>query len=98
MRVKIDKDACQTAATCLQFQLSDEKTLYELDDDSIAVLKTKDGQAVGDEWVDIKELAGYDETKDVKMREILLDSAKACSFNAIVIEDDNGKVIWPEEI
>ena len=98
MRVKVDRDACQTAATCLMYQFSEDKTLYELDDDSIAVLKTKDGKAVSDEWVEIEDLAGYDAAKDKSLREILVDSAKSCAFNAIIVEDDDGKLVWPEEI
>ena len=98
MRVKIDRDACQTAATCLMFQFNQTTPLYELDDDSIAVLKTKEGKSVSDEWIDIQELAGYDQKKDKSLREILIDSAQACPFNAIIVEDDNGQVVWPEEI
>jgi len=98
MRVKVDRDACQTAATCLMFQFNQKDLLYELDDESIAVLKTKDGRSVSDEWVEIEDLAGYDASKDKSLREILVDSAKACPFNAIIVEDDNGKVVWPDEI
>ncbi len=97
MRIKVDREACQTAATCLQFQLKEGMAMYELDDESIAVLKTKDGQTTSD-WVELSEVAGFNEQQLAKMKEIALDSAKACPFNAIIVEDDNGQVIWPEEI
>lgn len=109
MRIRVDRDACQTAAICLQYQLSDAEIMYELDDDSLAVIKTRDGLdsnnphagtplADKEGWVDLKDIAGYSPDNDTKMREISLEAAKNCPFNAILVEDDDGTVIWPEEI
>lgn len=97
MRVRVDRDACQTAATCLMFRLQAAQALYELDEESIAVLVKENGDKTSD-WVELSDLAGYDAAADDKMREILLDSAKACPFNAIIVEDDEGVMIWPEEL
>lgn len=83
--------------------------MYELDDESLAVIKTRDGAdsnvpktdqplADADGWVNLVDIAGYDAAKEAKMREIALDAAKSCPFNAIIVEDEAGKVIWPEEI
>lgn len=97
IRVKVDREACQTAATCLMYQLKEDCEMYVLDDDSIAEIKTVDGQSVSDEWVELKNVAGYDPQKKDKMREIALESAKNCPFNAILVEED-GKIIWPKEL
>lgn len=97
MRIKVDREACQTAATCLMYRLSADRPLFELDDDSIAVMRRADGAETSD-WVELTGLAGYDAAKDQEMRDKLLAAAQACPFNAIVIEDDDGSVLWPEEI
>lgn len=97
IRVKVDREACQTAAICLMYQLKEEREMYVLDDDSIAEIKTEAGESVSDEWVDLNEVAGYDPQNHAKMREIALESAKNCPFNAILVEE-GGKVIWPEEL
>lgn len=109
MRVKVDREACQTAAICLQYKLNSVEPAYELDDDSLAVIKTSDGAdsnqpkaesplADKEGWVELADIAGYDAKEEAKMRKTVLESAKNCPFNAIVVEDDEGKVIWPEEI
>lgn len=109
MRIRIDRDACQTAAICLQYQLAETEIMYELDDDSLAVIKTRDAAdsnkpdaaaplADAEGWVDLKDVAGYDPANEEKMRTLALESAKNCPFNAIIVEDDNGAVVWPEEI
>ena len=95
----MDRDACQTAAICLQYQLDETKPMYELDDESLAVIKTTaNAKEDADGYIDLKEVAGYDESKKEQMEEIALESAKNCPFNAIIVTDDAGKVIWPEEV
>lgn len=109
MRIRVDRDACQTAAICLQYQLSESDIMYELDNDSLAVIKTKDGAdsnvpntdvplADSDGWVDLKDVAGYDVENEEKMREIAIEAAKNCPFNAILVEDDDGTIVWPEDL
>lgn len=97
MKIKIDREACQTAATCLIYRLSADAPLYELDDDSIAVLKTAKGEETSD-WVELTELSGYRAEHDKEMREKLIASAQACPFNAIIVADDDGTILWPEEV
>jgi hypothetical protein len=79
------------------YRLKADAPLYELDDESIAVLKTAAGEETSD-WVELTELSGYTAALDKEMRDKLLASAQACPFNAIVIEDDDGTVLWPEEV
>lgn len=97
MRIKVDREACQTAATCLMYRLAADQPLFELDDDSIAVMHRADGNTTSDS-VELTQLAGYDASKDKEMREKLIAAAQACPFNAIIVEDDDGTVLWPEEI
>jgi len=99
IRIKVDREACQTAAICLQYQLNPNELMYELNDDSIAVIKTKEGATPADAegWVKLEDVAGYDPQNPEKMRDIALDSAKNCPFNAILVEVD-GQIIWPEEL
>lgn len=96
--VRVDRDLCQTAATCLAFNV------YELDDEAKAVLLTKNGRnsddpgnpltnSTGEVLVD--DLLNEDGKTRQEMQEVLLESAKACPFNAIIVTDDNGNQVWP---
>lgn len=98
--VHVNRSLCQTAAVCLAFHI------YELDDEAKAVLLTKNGlnsddpsnllaNAEGEVLVnDLKETDGktFEE-----MQALVLESAKLCPFNAIVVKDKEGKQIWPLE-
>ena len=96
--VRVDRDLCQTAATCLAF------SMYELDDESKAVLLTKNGSnsdilenplttSTGD--VLVESLINPDGKSIDEMRELVLESAKVCPFNAIIVNDANGNQVWP---
>lgn len=97
--VAVDRQMCQTAATCLAFHI------YELDDESKAVLLTKNGSnsddpknplATAEGSVLVEDLLNDDNMSIEEMRALVLESAKSCPFNAIIVKDANGKQIWPE--
>lgn len=97
--VAVDREMCQTAATCLAFHI------YELDDESKAVLLTKNGlnsddpanpltNAQGE--VKMEDLLLSDSTTTIEqMRELVMESARACPFNAIIVRDAEGRQIYP---
>lgn len=96
--VRVDRELCQTAATCLAFNI------YELDDEAKAVLLTKNGSTSdepdnilrteeGD--VKVEDLLNTDGKTLDEMRAIVLESAKLCPFNAIIVHDEAGNQMWP---
>ena len=96
--VGVDREMCQTAAICLAYNI------YELDDEAKAILLTKNGSnsddpsnvlATKDGYVDIADLLNSDEKTLEEMQELVLESAKMCPFNAIIVRDSEGNVIWP---
>ena len=96
--VAIDREMCLTAAVCLAYNI------YELDDEAKAVLLTQNGLnsddptnvlATKDGYVKIEDLINPDSVSLEALRELVLESAKACPFNAIIVKDQNGKQIWP---
>ena len=95
--VGIDREMCQTAAVCLAYNM------YELDDESKAVLLTQNGlnsddpnnPLVSDTFVNIEDLVNPDGKSLDELRALVLDSAKLCPFNAIILRDQEGKQIWP---
>ena len=95
MKFKVDSDACQSATTCIAFTIDDQE-IYELDDENKASIITKDNDKIQDKWVDIKNVNGAGDIKENELEKIILDSAKGCPFNAIMVENDKGKQIWPE--
>jgi ferredoxin len=95
--VLVDRDMCQTAATCLAYNI------YELDDESKAVLLTPNGLNSDDPGnpltqggeVQITDLLNSDAKTLEEMQEMVLESAKSCPFNAIIVKDATGMQIWP---
>ncbi len=96
--VFVDREMCQTAAICLAYQM------YELDDEGKAVLLTNNGQNSDDVTnplrdsegeVLISDLANPDNRTPEDMQQLVLESAKICPFNAIIVRDADGKQIWP---
>ena len=96
--VGVDREICQTAATCLAYRM------YELDDESKAVLLTKNGLnsddpanplADRDGFVQVDDLLNEEGLDPEALRELILESAKACPFNAIIVRDEAGNQVWP---
>jgi ferredoxin len=96
--VRVDRDMCQSAATCLAFRV------YELDDEVKAVLLTRNGLnsddpanplAQPDGTVRIDDLANPENMTEESFRSFILESAKSCPFNAILVHDRDGRQIWP---
>ena len=96
--VRVDRELCQSAATCLAWNI------YELDDESKAVLLTKNGSTsdepdnvlrTEDGEVRVEDLLNNDNVDLTEMRARVLESAKSCPFNAIIVRDENGVQIWP---
>jgi ferredoxin len=98
--VGVDREKCLTAAICLAYNI------YELDDEAKAVLLTRNdsnsddpGNALQqDGYVAVEDLVNEASVPLEEMRRLVLESAKACPFNAIIVKDADGKVIWPQEV
>lgn len=95
MKFKVDKETCQSATTCIAFTFNDA-VIYDLDDENKAEIVTSDDKKVQDKWVDVKEIKSVDDKNIENAEKVVLESAKGCPFNAIEVQDDEGKVIWPE--
>jgi ferredoxin len=97
--VQVDREICQSAAICLAYHI------YELDDESKAVLLTKNGSnsddphnvlATAEGAVRVEDLLNPEEKlSKEEMQAMVLESAKLCPFNAIIVHDAEGKQIWP---
>lgn len=96
--LRIDRDACLSAATCLAY------SMYELDDESIAVLLTKNGlnsDSPGnplcnpDGSIDIANLYNPKGLSAKALECYALESAQACPFSAIIALDENNRPLWP---
>jgi len=96
--VGVDREMCQTAAVCLAYRM------YELDDEAKAVLLTKNGlnsddpanpQTTGEGFVNLADLQNPDNLSPEELQALILESAQACPFNAIIVRDIDGRVVWP---
>ena len=96
--VGVDRELCQTAAVCLAYNI------YELDDEAKAVLLTKNGQnsdeltnvmATREGYVAIDDLVNPTSSSLEELQSMVLESAKACPFNAIIVKNAAGEIIWP---
>ena len=82
MRIRVDREKCIGAASCVALA----PTVFELDSDNKAIMKSKEGTRSSD-WVDISELdASFDD---------IMAAAESCPTLAIIIEDDDGNQIYP---
>lgn len=99
--VGVDREMCQSAATCLAYNI------YELDEEAKAVLLTNNGSnsdtpgnplATAEGFVDLENLLNTENMDREKMQQLVIESAKSCPFNAIIVKDKEGKQIWPEII
>jgi len=82
MRVRVDRELCIGAASCIALL----PEVFELDEEAKAVIKRAVGEKTSD-WVDYKDLPVE--------AAMILEAARACPTNAIFIEDDDGKQIYP---
>ncbi len=82
MRVKVDRDLCIGAASCIALL----PEVFELDEAGKAVIKKALGEPTSD-WADYKDLPVE--------AQMILAAAKSCPTNAIIIEDDEGRQIYP---
>ncbi|MFA4937335.1 MAG: ferredoxin [Patescibacteria group bacterium] len=82
MKIKVDRDLCISAASCIALL----PEVFELDEEGKAVIKNKDGVKTSD-WTDYSKLPS-DAQK-------ILEAARSCPTNAVIIEDDSGKQIYP---
>ncbi|MDP3986249.1 MAG: ferredoxin [Candidatus Veblenbacteria bacterium] len=82
MRVRVDRELCIGAASCIALL----PEVFELDEEGKAVIKRLKGDK-NSEWADTKELS-----VEAKM---VLEAARSCPTNAIIVEDDDGKQIYP---
>lgn len=82
MRVRVDRELCIGAASCLALL----PEVFELDEEGKAVIKRAAGDKTSD-WTDYKELPVE--------AAMILEAARSCPTNAIIIEDDSGKQIYP---
>lgn len=95
--VEVDRDLCTGAAACLVYPF------YEIDDESKAVLLTSNGLNSDDPRntlaqggkVGIENLRNDGGISPDELRKMVLESAKICPFNAIIVRDENGKILWP---
>lgn len=96
--VQVDRELCQSAMTCLAWNI------YELDDESKAILLTNNGSNSDDPSnpltdpdgkVLVTDLLNTDSVDLAEMQQRVLDSAKICPFNAIIVHDEQGNQIWP---
>lgn len=82
MRVKVDRDLCISAASCVAFL----PEVFDLDEEGKAVMKKILGDPTSD-WTDFKELSVE--------AQLIIEAAKTCPTSAIIIEDDNGQQVYP---
>ncbi len=82
MRVKVDRDLCIGAASCIALL----PEVFELDEEGKAVIKRLAGDK-GSDWTDYKNLSAE--------AQMVLEAARSCPTNAIIVEDDEGKQVYP---
>ncbi len=82
MRVRVDRELCIGAASCIALL----PEVFELDEEGKAVMKKLAGDKTS-EWTDVKELSS-----ELKL---IIEAARSCPTNAIIIEDDDGKQVYP---
>jgi ferredoxin len=82
MRVRVDRELCISAASCVALL----PEVFELDSEGKAVMKQLTGEKTS-EWTDYSKLSAE--------AQMVLEAAKSCPTSAIIIEDDQGKQVYP---
>lgn len=100
-RLKVNRDLCQTAATCLAFKF------FELDDEAKAVILTQNGQnsdqpgnpqSDSEGLVELENLAHLEGLSDLEIQTMVMESAKLCPFGAIIVYSQTGEQLWPLDL
>ena len=84
--IKVDRDLCIGAASCIAVY----PEIFELDEENIAVIKRKDGALVSDKTE--VEMLSVEQIDDDK----LLMAAQSCPTAAILLYDEHGLQLYPE--
>lgn len=83
-KITVNRDLCIGAASCILAA----NTVFEFDGENKAVIILKDGKNSGPvEKSQLKDPAASDET--------ILKAARSCPTKAIILEDEEGKQIFP---
>ena len=81
MKICVEREKCISANSCVAIL----PEVFELDEEGIAIIKKETQKADGSTKIDKVKIT----------KETILDSARSCPTDAVIVEDDNGKQIHP---
>ncbi len=83
-KIIVDRNLCIGAASCVVVA----PEVFELDDENKAVILLKDGKKEQKETIKEKLQTNLDD-------ETILLAAQSCPTQAIILEDEDGNIIYP---